>query len=207
MYKFVYSIALVFTLCLSTTVHAKNILVLGDSISAGYGLEKVEQGWVYLLKEQLKPTGVDVINASISGETSAGGLSRIDGLLKQHHPAIVIVELGGNDGLRGLPPSQMEFNLLEIIKRARTDGAEVLLLGMKIPPNYGRQYTEMFHNVYKKLAEQHNVMLVPFLLDGIGGSNELMQADRIHPNRNAQPILLQQVNKSLKGLLARLEKP
>jgi acyl-CoA thioesterase-1 len=181
---------------------AESVLVLGDSISAGYGLEKLDQGWVALLGGKLKPRGVEVVNASISGDTSAGGLDRIGPLLDRHRPAVVIVELGGNDGLRGLPPAQMEANLDAIIGRAQASGAKALLLGMKIPPNYGKRYTEMFEQVYADLAGKRGVPLVPFLLDGVGGQDALMQADRIHPNQQAQPLLLDQVWRKLEPMLA-----
>lgn len=176
--------------------------MLGDSISAGYGLEKLDQGWVGLLGEKLKPRGIEVVNASISGDTSAGGLDRVGALLERHHPAILIVELGGNDGLRGLPPAQMEANLDAIVGRARAAGAQVLLLGMKIPPNYGKRYTELFEKVYADLAAKRGLPLVPFLLDGVGGHDALMQADGIHPNQQAQPLLLDQVWRKLEPMLA-----
>lgn len=186
---------------MSGWVQAGTILVLGDSISAGYGLDKIDRGWVALLKEKLGPRGYSVVNASISGETSAGGLARIDGLLGQHRPAIVILELGGNDGLRGLSPRQMEANLGEMIARSRAAGARVLLLGMKIPPNYGKRYADLFQNVYPKLAERQGVVLVPFLLEGVGGQDHMMQADRIHPNGEAQALLLAQVWERLEPML------
>ncbi|SMF95318.1 acyl-CoA thioesterase-1 [Methylomagnum ishizawai] len=187
---------------MSGEVGAATLVVLGDSISAGYGLEKIDQGWVSLLAEKLRPRGMIVVNASISGDTSAGGLSRIDALLAQHHPAVLILELGGNDGLRGLPPGQMAANLGGIIDRAGAAGVQVLLLGMKIPPNYGKRYTEMFQKVYTDLAGRDGVALVPFLLDGVGGVEVYMQADGIHPNREAQPLLLEQVWNKLELLLA-----
>lgn len=175
--------------------------MLGDSISAGHGLEKTSQGWVALLEQKLKPRGVGVVNASISGETSAGGLARVDGLLKQHRPSVVVVELGGNDGLRGLSPAQMKSNLGEIITRAKADKARVLLLGMKMPPNYGRRYAEMFQKVYPELAARHGVAWVPFLLEGVGGYEQLMQADGLHPNLEAQPLLLAAVWRELEPML------
>jgi acyl-CoA thioesterase-1 len=188
-------------LAMSGLVQAKTILVLGDSISAGYGLEKIDLGWVALLQEKLRPRGIAIVNASLSGDTSAGGLARIDPLLKQHRPSVVILELGGNDGLRGLSPKQLQSNLSEMIVRSKAAGAEVLLLGMKIPPNYGKRYAEMFQNVYPDLAERHGVALVPFLLEGVGGQNHLMQTDGVHPNRDAQAILLGQVWEKLKPML------
>lgn len=188
---------------LSGLAEARTVLVLGDSISAGYGLEKLDQGWVALLREKLGPRGIAVANASISGETSAGGLARIDALLAQHRPEIVILELGANDGLRGLPPKPMASNLGAVIVRSKAAGAKVLLLGMKIPPNYGKRYTEMFEKVYPDLAQRHGAVLVPFLLDGVGGKDQLMQADRLHPNGEAQVILLRRVWDKLEPMLAR----
>lgn len=190
-------------LALSGLAYGKSILVLGDSISAGYGLEKIDQGWVALLREKLKPRGVEVVNASVSGDTSAGGLARIDALLGEQRPSVVILELGGNDGLRGLPPQQLEANLDAMIQHARAAGAKVLLLGMKIPPNYGGRYTEMFHRVYTGLAERRGVALVPFLLEDVGGREAMMQADGIHPNREAQTILLGRVWENLEPLLGK----
>jgi acyl-CoA thioesterase-1 len=190
-------------LVISGLVQAKTVLVVGDSISAGYGLEKVDQGWVALLQAKLEPRGYGVVNASISGDTSAGGLSRIDALLARHKPAIVILELGGNDGLRGLSPKQMEANLRDMIGRSKAAGAKVLLLGMQIPPNYGKRYADLFRNVYPELAESQKVALVPFLLDGVGGQEPMMQVDGIHPNRDAQALLLAQVWEKLEPLLGK----
>lgn len=190
-------------LAISGLTHAQTILILGDSISAGYGLEKVEQGWVGLLQEKLRPRGITVANASISGDTSAGGLARIDGLLARHRPNIVILELGANDGLRGLPPKQMESNLSAAILKSQSAGARVLLLGMKIPPNYGKRYTDLFERVYPELARRHGVTLVPFLMEGVGGKDGLMQADRLHPNGEAQKIMLGQVWEKLAPMLGR----
>lgn len=182
-------------------VRAENLLVMGDSISAGYGLEKLEQGWVHLLADRVRPLGYTVINASISGDTTAGGLTRIDSLLDRLHPAIVLIELGGNDGLRGLTPAQMADNLMAMVDKAQAAGASVLLLGMKIPPNYGKRYAEMFQNVYGQVAGQKKIVLVPFLLEGVGGHAEMIQADGIHPNALAQPILLDQVMPYLTPML------
>jgi acyl-CoA thioesterase-1 len=188
-------------LALPGLADAESVLVVGDSISAGYGLEKIDQGWVALLQEKLKGRGVAVVNASISGDTTAGGLARIDALLERERPAVVILELGGNDGLRGLSPAQMEANLDAMIVRSRAAGAKILLLGMKIPPNYGKRYAELFEQVYPSLAERRGVALVPFLLEGVGGKDVLMQPDGIHPNREAQPLLAQQVWERLEPIL------
>ena len=191
----------------SLLAQADNLLVLGDSISAGYGLDKPEQGWVALLHDRLKPRGIEVVNASISGDTTAGGLQRLDALLERVKPAWVLVELGGNDGLRGLTPAQMEANLTQIIGKSRAAGARVLLLGMRIPPNYGKRYAEMFQSIYGNVAGAQNAALVPFLLDGVGGEDGLMQQDGIHPNVSAQPLMLEQVWKVLEPLLAAGNKP
>lgn len=181
---------------------AGTIVVLGDSISAGYGLENPGRGWVGLLREKLRASGhgMEVVNASISGDTSAGGRARIESLLSRHKPSVLILELGANDGLRGLAPSRMQANLADIIRRAKGAGARVLLLGMRIPPNYGKRYADMFSAVYPTLAEQSGATLVPFLLEGVGGQDPLMQADGLHPNDAAQPILLQRVWEKL-GLM------
>jgi acyl-CoA thioesterase I len=179
------------------------ILVFGDSISAGYGLERVELGWVELLKTRLKSQGYvyQVVNASVSGETTAGGLARLPRALAVHHPKIVVIELGGNDGLRALPIPQMHANLAQMIDLSTAAGARVLLLGMWMPPNYGPQYTEQFRSVYRDLAREKKTALVPFLLDGIALNASLVQADDIHPNEVAQPKLLDNVWPALKPLL------
>jgi acyl-CoA thioesterase I len=181
------------------------ILVFGDSISAGYGLARVEQGWVALLQTRLKDQGYgyQVINASVSGETTAGGLARLPRALMLHQPKIVILELGGNDGLRALPIAQMRANLVRMIDLASAAGAKVLLLGMRMPPNYGPDFTEQFRSSYSDLARDKKLPLVPFLLNDIALSPNLMQADGIHPNELGQPKLLDNVWPSLKPLLQR----
>ncbi|MCX7096778.1 MAG: arylesterase [Methylococcales bacterium] len=178
------------------------IVVLGDSISAGYGLE-LEQAWVNLLQKKLLASKHNdrISNASISGETSAGGLARIDAILSREKPAVLLLQLGANDGLRGLSPVQMKTNLAEIIRRAQKAGAKVLLLGMKIPPNYGKRYIEMFYNVYPQLAKEFAIPLVPFLLEEVALNKKLMQADGLHPNALAQPILANSVEPYLLPLL------
>jgi acyl-CoA thioesterase-1 len=178
------------------------ILVFGDSISAAFGL-RVEQGWVALLQTRLKDQeyGYQVINASVSGETTAGGLARLPRALMLHHPRIVILELGGNDGLRALPIAQMRANLANMIDLATAAGAKVLLLGMRMPPNYGADFTEQFHQCYSDLAREKKLPLVPFLLQDIALSPGLIQADGIHPNELGQPKLLDNVWPSLKPLL------
>lgn len=169
------------------------ILVLGDSLSAAYGIE-VEQGWVRLLEQRLAlKYPHKVINASVSGETSGGGLARLPALLKEHQPALVILELGGNDGLRGHPLNLMRRQLKDIIEQSHAAGARVLLLGMQIPPNYGQRYTQQFQAVYKQLAEEHQLPLVDFFLDGVALQPTLMQRDGIHPTAEAQARMLDNV--------------
>ena len=181
------------------------ILVFGDSISAGYGLARVEQGWVALLQTRLKEQeyGYQVVNASVSGETTAGGLARLPRALMLHQPKIVILELGGNDGLRALPIAQMRANLVHMIDLSTAAGAQVLLLGMRIPPNYGPDYTEQFRLCYSDVARDKKLPLVPFLLNGIALTPNLMQADGIHPDELGQPTLLANIWPSLKPLLRR----
>ena len=181
------------------------ILVFGDSISAGYGLPRVDRGWVALLQAKLKTAGYgdEVVNASVTGETTAGGLARLPRALNLHHPAVVVLELGGNDGLRALPIEQMRANLTRMIDLARGAGAQVLLLGMRIPPNYGPHYTEQFSAVYADIARDKHVPLVPFLLSDVALHPDLMQADGVHPMEAAQPLLLATVWPTLEPLLKR----
>ena len=176
------------------TVSAKTIVVLGDSISAGFGIE-VQQGWVALLQNRLaaQHSPYVISNESISGDTSAGGLARIDDALRRHKPQIVLIELGANDGLRGLSPEAMKANLTEMVKRAEKSGAKVLLLAMKIPPNYGKRYIEMFYNIYPQLAAELKVPYVPFILEDVALKTELMQADGLHPNALAQAIVAERI--------------
>jgi len=179
------------------------ILVFGDSISAGYGLAHVEEGWAALLQTRLKEQGYgyQVVNASVSGETTAGGLARLPRALMLHQPKIVILELGGNDGLRALPIAQMRANLVRMIGLAAAAGAKVLLLGMRMPPNYGPDFTEQFRLCYIEVARDEKLPLVPFLLNDIALLPNLMQADGVHPNEVGQPQLLANVWPSLKPLL------
>ncbi len=181
---------------------AKSLLVFGDSISAGYGID-VELGWVNLLQQKFNQLQMDhvVYNESISGDTSASGLSRIDQALSKHNPDIVMLELGANDGLRGLSPQQMKSNLTEMIRRCRQTGAEVLLLGMKLPPNYGKRFVDMFYNVYPQLAEELKTPLVPFILEDVALKPELMQLDGLHPNALGQPPIVETIWPYLKPLL------
>jgi len=178
------------------------IVVLGDSISAGYGIE-VAEGWVALLQKKLIDTNshYSISNASISGDTSAGGLARIDQILTVDKPAIILLQLGANDGLRGLSPVQMKNNLAEIVRRVQKAKAKVILLGMKIPPNYGKRYVDLFYNVYPQLAKELDIPLVPFILDDVALNKDLMQADGLHPNAKAQPILASKIEPYLFPLL------
>ena len=178
------------------------MLVYGDSLSAAYGMPE-RQGWVALLEERLKREHPDysVANASISGETTAGGLARLGKLLEREKPAIVIVELGANDGLRGLPVAAMKQNLSAIIQRLQKSGAKVLLVGMRLPPNYGEPYTRAFEHAFADLAKSHRTALLPFLLEGFGDKAELFQPDRIHPTEAAQPVVLKNVWAVLTPLL------
>jgi acyl-CoA thioesterase I len=189
----------------SAQADAPVILVFGDSISAGYGLARVEQGWVALLQTRLEQQGYgyQVVNASVSGETTAGGLARLPRALHLHRPKLVILELGGNDGLRALPVAPMRANLASMIDLARDAGAKVLLLGMRMPPNYGPDYTEQFRSAYSDLARADKLPWVPFLLTGIALSPTLMQADGVHPNALGQPRLLNNVWPLLTPLLQR----
>ena len=186
--------ALLLGLLSSGAVSAQTIMILGDSISAGYGIN-VQDGWANKLQQRLNQapykTGQHtVINASVSGETTSGGLARLPLLLQRHKPDVLVIELGGNDGLRGQPPKLIEQNLGKLIQLGKNQPAKVVLLGMRIPPNYGTAYSTAFAEVFPKVAKQHNVPLMPFFLDGVAGNNQLMQADRIHPTAGAQAKLL-----------------
>ena len=186
----------------------RTIVVLGDSLSAGYGI-KVQQGWVNLLAQRLAAEGYGygVVNASVSGETTQGGLARLPRVLDTHAPAVVIVELGGNDGLRGLPLDASQDNLARIIELSRKAHASVLLLGMYIPPNYGPRYGQEFRDMFTTLSKKYPVAFLPFLLDQVALKPELMQADGIHPNATGQPRLLENVWPKLKPLLVAPGKP
>ena len=178
------------------------ILVYGDSLSAAYGISQ-KDGWVTLLQERLNQRRLDytVVNASISGETSSGGASRIAATLAQHQPAIVIVALGSNDGLRGLPLKQMHENLAHILRACQRAGAGVLIVGMKLPPNYGSQYTRDFEAVFATLVRQYRTALVPFALEGVAGNRELFLDDNLHPTAQAQLLILENVWKGLAPIL------
>jgi len=171
--------------------NAPTVLVFGDSLSAGYGID-VDQSWPALLQSRLESQGYEhrVINASISGETTEGGVTRIASTLKNFRPDLVILELGGNDGLRGFPTERMKANLQTIIEKTRASGAAVIMLGIRIPTNYGPRYTGAFENVYRELADESGVLWIEFFMEGIALDKELMQDDGIHPNARAQSILL-----------------
>jgi acyl-CoA thioesterase-1 len=193
--------ALSLLLC-GSSAYAGTLLVVGDSISAAFGMD-TRQGWVALLEQRLNKQGFDhqVVNASISGDTSAGGAARLPALLAEHQPELVIIELGGNDGLRGQPPAQLQQNLAAMVQASQQKGAQVLILGMQLPPNYGQRYTTAFAAVFPQVASEFSVPLVPFVLEGVGGVPEMMQADGIHPTAEAQPRLLENVWPTLKPLL------
>lgn len=177
------------------------VLVLGDSLSAAYGLPDSSKGWVALLQEKLRSRKVAIVNASIPGDTSAGGLARLAPVLAAQHPRIVVLELGANDGLRGLPLSGLKSNLGAMIDQARSAGAQVLLLGMKLPPNYGGRYADGFEQVYRDLAKEKHAEALPFFLEGVGGKDHLLQSDGLHPNAEAQPILMNNVLEKLDPIL------
>ena len=179
---------------------ANTILVFGDSLSAGYNMQPAN-GWVALLQARINQQKLPytVVNASVSGETTSGGLTRFNNALNTHKPNIVILELGGNDGLRGLPITEMQSNLNQLLLMPK--GTKVLLLGMQIPPNYGLKYAQQFSQQYQQLAQKHRANLVPFFLDGVAGKPDLIQNDGIHPNELAQPILLENVWQKLVNML------
>lgn len=184
----------------SPALAAKNILVFGDSLSAGYGITQ-DASWVSLLQKELRQSRpqFEVINASISGETASGGLRRIGKALQRHQPEVVIIELGANDGLRGSAITETEKNLSRIIRQSRDSGARVLLLGIQLPPNYGLDYTRQFRAIYPRLAKRHNIALVPFMLEGV--APEQFLPDNLHPNAAAQPQVMRNVLPSLLPLL------
>ena len=188
----------------ATIAHSapKTLLVLGDSLSAEYGLTR-GAGWVALMQQRLQEqhVGDDVVNASISGETTSGGRTRLPALLEKYHPAVVVIELGANDGLRGLPVAAAEANLRAMDAAAKTAGARVLLVGIRIPPNYGRDYTDKFFAMYAKVSTDLNTPLVPFMLDGVADKPQLFQADRLHPIAEAHPAILNNIWPHLQPLL------
>lgn len=181
---------------------ARTILVVGDSLSAAHGMD-LRAGWVSLLRERLAAQKLDyqVVNAAVSGDITANALARLPRLLTEHRPEIVILELGGNDGLRGLSPAQMKHNLSVMIANTKAAGAKVLLVGIELPPNYGRKYTERFRRVYRELATEPQVALVPSIVEGFATDRALMQPDGIHPNARAQPRMLENVWEQLQPML------
>ncbi|RKD85656.1 arylesterase [Kushneria marisflavi] len=184
-------------------VQAETLLVVGDSLSAARGIDR-DEGWVNLLRQRLDaeaPGQHRVVNASISGDTTAAGLERLPDALGTYHPDIVLLELGGNDGLQGLPPQRMQDNLAQMIEKSQASGARVVLLGILIPPNYGKTYTRAFANVFPTLASRYDVPLVPFILDGVALNADLMQDDRIHPNAKGQPIMLDNIWPTVASML------
>ena len=196
------SIVVFFVVVFSGAAQAATILVWGDSLSAGYGLRS-QESWPTLLQTRLQREGFRhmVINASVSGETSAGGRSRLPAALDRHKPDLLILELGANDGLRGLKPSLMADNLAAMIRAARERGVRVLLVGMQMPPNYGAAYNRRFQQTFVDVAREHDVPLVPFLLDGFADRSEMFQRDGIHPTAEAQEIIVDTVWKKLVAML------
>jgi len=188
----------------SAAASERTLLVFGDSLSAAYGL-RTDQGWVALLQQRLQSQGYGyrVVNASVTGETTDGGRARLARALSQHQPDLVILELGANDGLRGLPVKDIRANLAQMIDTVRRTGAQTLLLGILIPPNYGPQYTRSLANMYETLAKEQNVPSVPFLLEGVALDKQLMQDDGLHPNAQGQPRVLENVWTRLQPLLRR----
>jgi acyl-CoA thioesterase-1 len=188
---------------MALAAHAQPVLlVYGDSLSSGYGLSQ-NQGWVALLADRLQQEKFDyrVVNASISGETTLGGAKRLEGVLAQHRPAIVVIELGGNDGLRGLSLAATRQNLEQMVRATQDAGAKPVVVGMQLPPNYGGAYTAKFQSLFEEVARQERVPLVPFMLAGFGEKRELFQADGIHPTVAAQPLILDNIWPVLKPLL------
>jgi acyl-CoA thioesterase-1 len=201
-FRYLLLISLVLLPLLATAQRQPVILVLGDSLSAAFGIA-VQDGWVHLLQKRLETGGYphQVVNASISGDTSAGGLSRLPAAIERHQPSILILELGANDGLRGQPISKLHENLQAMIELAQQADTKVLLVGILLPPNYGPAYTEQFQETYPQLAEQYGLGLVPFLLDGVATNPELMQGDGLHPNALAQPTIMNTIWAELEPML------
>lgn len=199
------SIVFLALMCAGAHVQANQstLMILGDSLSAAYGVQ-TEEAWVALLRDRLNNQDLahwQVVNASISGETTDGGLRRLPDLLDKNQPAVVVIELGGNDGLRGFPPNVIRQNLARMIERVKEAGAETLLVGMQIPPNYGQRYTSAFADIYPDLAEEHGTELLPFFLEGIYDQEGMMQGDSIHPTAEAQGQLLENIWPVLEPML------
>ncbi|QDX81013.1 arylesterase [Denitratisoma sp. DHT3] len=194
------SLFLIFVLCWSALATARPVLVFGDSLSAGFGLAR-EQSWPALLEPRLKERGYTLVNASISGETTAGGRSRLGAALDQHRPAVVVLELGANDGLRGLSIAQTRDNLTAMARAVKASGARLLLVGMRLPPNYGPDYTAAFEHTFTAVAKAEKTALLPFLLEPVAADPANFQKDGLHPVASAQPRILDHVWKALKPLL------
>ncbi|TCK06070.1 arylesterase [Marinobacterium mangrovicola] len=189
-------------LILTSPMSFASMLVLGDSLAAGYGIDE-EEGWVNLMRQRLQSNGytLEVVNASVSGETTSGGLSRLPALLETHQPSLVLIELGANDGLRGTPLNIVRGNLEQLVELSRASGAEVLMIGNRLPPNYGPQYTQAFFGLFAEVAGEKQIALVPFLLDGVASDWDLMQDDGYHPKANAQAKILDTVWTGLEPIL------
>lgn len=185
---------------ISTSLNANTLLVFGDSLSAAYGIQP-EEGWVALMEQRLDAEQYTLINASISGETTDGGLTRLPALLERHQPDYVLLQLGANDALRGLPINRIRTNLIALVEMIQDTGAQVAIIGIRIPPNYGPQYTESFFNLYAEIADQFALVRVPFLLENVALDWNLMQSDGLHPNAQAQPIILDNVWPYMESLL------
>ncbi|MCK5898009.1 MAG: arylesterase [Methylococcales bacterium] len=200
MFKIIW--AVIILISSSAILANPKIVVLGDSLSSSHGMA-IEQGWVHLLQKKLNQTQEEyhIINESISGETTTGGLARIDGILKNHNPSLLILELGANDGLRGLSPKLIKQNLTMIIQRCQQQKVRVLLLSMALPPNYGIRYTDMFKKLFSQIAKERNIALIPFVFDEIMLNPKLRQADGLHPNAQAQSIILDKIWIYLKKML------
>lgn len=191
-------------LLVSSVTHANTVLILGDSLSAGYRMN-IDQAWPTLLAEKWQQEGrqIEVINASVSGDTTQGGLQRLPPLLERHKPSLVVLELGGNDGLRGLPPPLIERNLKALIALADDSGAQVVLTNIRLPPNYGRRYLQQFEPIFGNLAEAYQLPLLPFFVSPLIGENGMMMDDGIHPTASAQPLIARQVHEFLTPYLSR----
>ena len=201
--KYAYCLLFSMFCLLPASAFAKTIMILGDSLSAGYGFNP-QQGWVALLQQRLNqqfPGKHKVVNASVSGETTSGALARLPKLLQTHRPDVVVIELGGNDGLRGQAPQMIQKNLAQLVQISQRSKAQVLLLGMKLPPNYGAAYNKAFENNYQLISQQYKIKLLPFFMSGVAGHAKLMQKDQIHPNAAAQPVLLNNAYPLIKGAL------
>jgi acyl-CoA thioesterase-1 len=200
--RFTFFFVGIFFIILPVSAFAQDVklLILGDSLSAGYGLTQ-EESWPYLLQNTWQSQNIQVINAAVSGETSRGGLSRLPRLIELHQPSHLLIELGGNDGLRGYSIADMQENIEKIIQLATNNDVTVLLQEMKIPSNFGRRYTQMFTESFPQIADKHDIPLIPFLLEDVALKQELMQSDGIHPNKTAQPLIADFMQQQLEPIL------